>query len=147
MNSCHFHDTILIDYAVMDTGNSRVPNEEFQFTSCIRDFHVYESAWTPTHHEILHCSREEGNVHDLYVIKVIKSGIVVGHLPKKISETCFLLLRKGVRFRAKLQMRGNSVQLIWCREGLKYSACWFLAVRREIYWTSCRNYWLLALKK
>ena len=32
----------------MDTGISSVPDEEFRFTSCIRDFHVYESAWTPT---------------------------------------------------------------------------------------------------
>ena len=44
-------------------------------------------------------------------------------------------------------MRGDSVQLIWCREGLKYSACGFLTVRRGIYWTSCRNYWLLALEE
>ena len=53
MNLCHFHDTILIDYAVMDTGSSSVPDKEFRFTSCIRGFHGYESAWTPTHHEIL----------------------------------------------------------------------------------------------
>ena len=80
----------------MDTGSSSVPNKEFQFTSCIRGFHVYESAWTPlTHHEILHCSRAKGNVQGPYVVKVTKSGIVVGHLPKKINVTCFLFLRKG----------------------------------------------------
>ena len=45
--------------------------------------------------EILHCSHAEGNVHDRYVFKVMKSGILVGHLPKKISATCFLFLRKG----------------------------------------------------
>ena len=115
MNSCHFRDTILIDNAAMDTGISSVPDEEFRFTSCIRGFHVYEGAWTPTHHEILQCSREEGNVHDPYAVKVMKSGIVVGHLPKKISATCSLFLRKG-------RMRGESVQLIWSREGSKYSA-------------------------
>ena len=53
VNSCHFRDTILIDNAAMDTGISSVPDEEFRFTSCIRGFHVYEGAWTPTHHEIL----------------------------------------------------------------------------------------------
>ena len=60
MNSCHFHDIILTDYVAIDTGSSSVPDEEFQFTSCIRGFHVYESAWTlawtPSHHKIFHCS-------------------------------------------------------------------------------------------
>ena len=46
---CHFRDTILIDYAVIDTDNSSVPDEEFQLTSCIKGFHVYESALTPMH--------------------------------------------------------------------------------------------------
>ena len=31
MNSCHFHDTILIDYAVMDTGSSSV-SDKFQLS-------------------------------------------------------------------------------------------------------------------
>ena len=95
MNLCYFHDTILIDYAVIDAGNFSVPDEKFRFTSCIRGFHGYEDAWTPTHHEILHCSHEEGNIHDPYAVKVLKLSVVVGHLAKKISATCFLFLRKG----------------------------------------------------
>ena len=97
MNSCHFRDTTLIDYAAIDTSSSSVPDKEFQLTSCIRGFHVYKSAWTPTHHKILHCSHVEGNVRDPYAVKVLvmKLGIVVGHRPKKISATCFLFLRKG----------------------------------------------------
>ena len=74
VNSRHFHDTILIDYAVIDISSSSVPDKEFQLTSCITGFHVYESVWTPTHHEILHCSHAEENVHDSYAIKVMKSG-------------------------------------------------------------------------
>ena len=88
--------TILINNAVMDTdSSSSAPDEEFRFTSCIRGFHVYESAWAPVYHEILQCSCEDGNVHDPYAVKVMKSGGVVGHLPKKISATCSLFLRKG----------------------------------------------------
>ena len=86
------------------------------------------------HHEILHCSRAEGNVHDPYAVKVpvMKSGIVVRHLLKKISATCFLFLRGCDLVPAKLRMRGDSVQLIWCRESSKYSTCRFLAVRRDL---------------
>ena len=73
MNSCHFRDTIfLIDYATLDIDSSSVLDKEFLLISCLRGFHVYESAWTPTHHEILHCSRAEGNVHDPYAVKVMK---------------------------------------------------------------------------
>ena len=45
----------------------------------------YERAWTSTHHEIFHCSCAEGNVHDPYAVKIMKLGIVVGYLPKKIK--------------------------------------------------------------
>ena len=72
MNLCHFRDTILIDYAALDIGSSSVLDKEFRLISCLRSFHVYESAWTPTHHEILHCSCAEGNVHDPYAVKVMK---------------------------------------------------------------------------
>ena len=82
VNPCHFRDAILNEYAAIDTSSSSVPDKEFQLTSCIRGFHVYEIAWTPTHHEILHCSRAEENVHDPYAVKVMKSGIVVTFLRK-----------------------------------------------------------------
>ena len=74
---CHFCDTILIDYVAMDTSSSSVPDKEFRFTSYVKGFHVYESAWTATRYEILHCSRVKGNVHDPYAVKVMNSGIVV----------------------------------------------------------------------
>ena len=114
VNSCHFRDTILIDNAAMDTGISSVPDKEFRFTSCIRGFHVYEGAWTPTHHEIFQCSREEGNVHDPYAVKVMKSGIVVDHLPKKRSATCSLFLREGGAISCQVmdERRKRSVDLV-----------------------------------
>ena len=47
------------------------------------------------YHEILHYLHAEGNLHNPYAIKVMKSGVVVDHLPKKISATCSFFLRKG----------------------------------------------------
>ena len=48
---------------------------------------------------MLQCSREDGNAHDLYAVKVMKAGTravtMVGHLPKKTSSTCSLFIRKG----------------------------------------------------
>jgi len=56
---------------------------------------VYQSNWTLFFRLILQCTREVSNVHDPFAIKVTKDGSVVGHLPKKISSTCSLFIRKG----------------------------------------------------
>ena len=45
--------------------------------------------------EMLSCSRETGNRHDPFSVKVKKSATVVGHLPKKVSSTCSLFVRMG----------------------------------------------------
>ena len=44
--------------------------------------------------EILACQHETGNAHDHFAVKVVKSGSIVGHLPKKISSMCSLFLRR-----------------------------------------------------
>ena len=66
-----------------------------EFQSCIRGFHVYKSIWTPFIGETLSCSRETSNLHDPFAVKVLKTDEIVGHLPKKISSTCNIFLRKG----------------------------------------------------
>lgn len=67
----------------------------FEFQYCVRGFHVYESIWTPFIGETLSYSRETCNLHDLFAVKVLKTDEIVGHLPKKISSTCSIFLRKG----------------------------------------------------
>ena len=56
---------------------------------------MYQNDWIPVLGEVLQCSREVGNAHDPYALKVTKAGTIVGHLPKKISSTCSLFIRKG----------------------------------------------------
>ena len=70
-----------------------VANWEFQ--SCIRGYHVYRSIWTPTLGDIHPCVRETTNRHDPFAVKVLETGTIVGHLPKKISSACSLFLRRG----------------------------------------------------
>ena len=67
---------------------------EFQFRSCVRGYHVYKDGWSPVRDEILACQRKTGNAHNPFAVKVVKSGSIVGHLPKKISSTCSLFLRR-----------------------------------------------------
>ena len=44
---------------------------------------------------MLACQRKTRNTHDPLAVKVVKSGSIVGHLPKKISSTCSLFIRRG----------------------------------------------------
>ena len=65
----------------------------------MRGFHVYKSVWTPCIGEVLSCSRETSNLHDQFAVKVLKvetdSQTIVGNLPRSISSTCSIFLRKG----------------------------------------------------
>ena len=57
---------------------------------------MYQDNWVPVQGEMLHCSYEVGNTHTPYAVKVMKAGMIVGHLPvpsrSKIqqSQSCTL---------------------------------------------------------
>ncbi len=80
-----------------------------------------------------------GNTQDIYAVAVLKSGVVVGHLPRKISSICSLFLRCGGRihctvtaarrYSADLEQGGLEVPCI-----LKFEGC------------SSKNYFLKAEK-
>ena len=67
----------------------------FESQSCVRGFHVYKSIWTPFIGETLSSSREMTNLHDPFAVKVLKTDEIVSHLPKRISSTCSIFIRKG----------------------------------------------------
>ena len=68
---------------------------QFEVESCVRGYHIYKAVWTPTIGEVLSCTRETVNLHDHYAVKVERSGVIVGHLPKKISTICSLFISNG----------------------------------------------------
>ena len=68
---------------------------EFVFETMVRGYHVYREIWTAAVGEELSCVRETGNYRDPFAVAVVKSGVTVGHVPKKISCTCSVFLRKG----------------------------------------------------
>ncbi len=105
----------------------------------VRGFHVYKDIWNASLGEYLQCIREFGNPQDIYAVAVLKSGVVVGHLPRKISSICSLFLRCGGRihctvtaarrYSADLEQGGLEVPCI-----LKFEGC------------SSKNYFLKAEK-
>ena len=44
--------------------------------------------------EELECDREQENLCGRYAVAVKRSGVVIGHLPRKISRVCSLFLRR-----------------------------------------------------
>ena len=49
----------------------------------IRDSHLGEE---------LACRRQRNNIHDPFAVAVLKSDVIVGHIPRAISATCYVFL-------------------------------------------------------
>ena len=69
--------------------------EEFETSSCIRGYHVYQDRWVPIIGEWLECTRQPENPRDRYAIAVCKGAEIVGHVPRYISTLCSLFIRRG----------------------------------------------------
>ena len=61
----------------------------------LRGYHKYQHIWDAVVGEILPCNCEMGNVHDPYAVSIKKGGVIVGHVPKKLSCLCSLFLLRG----------------------------------------------------
>ena len=57
---------------------------------CVCGYHIYERIWNAAIGEELLCERELDNERDRHAVTVIKDGIVIGHVPPKISRICSL---------------------------------------------------------
>ena len=65
------------------------------YCSSVRGHHIYKDIWTPVLGEILVCTQEQTNVHDVYAVAVKKDTNIVGHVPRSISYLCYLFLERG----------------------------------------------------
>ncbi len=73
----------------------RAAMEERELPCCVRGYHVYQAIWAAVIGEVLPCTREPTNPTDRYAVAVVKSGTIIGHLPRKISKLCSLFLSRG----------------------------------------------------
>ena len=62
--------------------------ERFSVRSCVRCYHVCNDIWIASVGEELPCQRENGKPADPFAVAVVKSGVTVGHIPRKISSVC-----------------------------------------------------------
>ncbi len=68
----------------------------FSVDAMVRGYHQYEAIWAASISEVLTCQREIANTHDPFAVAVTKSDDrIVGHVPRRISCTCSLFIRRG----------------------------------------------------
>ena len=66
--------------------------ETLERALCIRGYHIYKEYWSAVVGEEFACEREPTNSTDRYAVAVIRSGVAIGHLPRKVSRACSLFL-------------------------------------------------------
>ena len=69
--------------------------EDYTVESVVRGHHIYKSVWTPVIGETLTLQREDGNLEDEYAVAIMKTGTVVGHVPRELSRIFFFLQHSG----------------------------------------------------
>ena len=72
---------------------------QFEIESCIRGYYIYKDIWPhPLIDEKLECTCKDSNPMDAYVVEVVRSGVTVGHVPRKflLRAHCFLEMTKGI---------------------------------------------------
>ena len=66
----------------------------FSIESMVRGHHIYKDRWYPHIDEELTCQRERHNYHDPFAVSMLKSSVIVGHVPRQISAICYVFLGK-----------------------------------------------------
>lgn len=94
----------------------------------MRGFHVYREIWSPVVGEELSTQQEPDNPEDCYAVAVMRSGSIIGHIPREISKTCFHFISHdgeigckitGTRQRSLLLEGGLEVPCVYTFKGKK----------------------------
>ena len=65
----------------------------YTIESCVHECHVHKDIWEARVGEELSCEREIGNSMDPFAVAVVKNGVTIEHIPRRISSVCSLFLR------------------------------------------------------
>ena len=69
--------------------------DSYEQDSCIRGYHIYQNIWNAEVDDHFVCEREPLNSSDRYVVAILKDDVVVGHLPRQLSQILSLFLFKN----------------------------------------------------
>lgn len=77
------------------TTEGEMARKSHMIKAMVRGYRVYKEIWYATVGEELSCVREVENYRNPFAVAVVKQGVVVGHVPRKISLVYLMLLRRG----------------------------------------------------
>ena len=72
--------------------------ESYSIHTSVRGYHFYKDVWEAALGQLLHCQREPGDIHDLYAMAVVETGVatrIVAYVPRAISSVCYFFLGKS----------------------------------------------------
>ena len=96
-----------------------------------RGYHVYHDLWDAAIGERLSCQRERSILYDRFAVSVVKNGVIVGHIPRKISAVSLIFLQHGGCIRCEVTGPDNTLE-IFHRVDWKYPVFSYLKEMRKI---------------
>jgi hypothetical protein len=79
-----------------------------EISSFVRGIHAYKDRWEPRIGEVLSLQREPDNSEDQLAIAIMKSGSVVGHVPRNLAPIFFPFLKRSCN-KAYVKITGQKV--------------------------------------
>ena len=79
-----------------------------EIRSFVRGLHAYLDVWEPRIGEVLLLQRESDNSEDTLAVAVLKSGRIVGHVPKNLAPIFSPFLRRSCN-KAVVEITGKRV--------------------------------------
>ena len=92
---------------------------------------MYHHIWDALIREEQPCEWEADNYADPFAVAVVQRKNIVGHVPRKISTICSLLLRRGGSTTCVVT-GSRHIREIYHKEELKYPASWFFVENRSM---------------
>ena len=79
-----------------------------EIASFVRGVHAYKDKWEPRIGEVLCLQREPTNSQDQFAVAVMRSGSVVGHVPRNLAPIFSPFLKRGCN-KAFVEITGQKV--------------------------------------
>ena len=73
----------------------KMARESHMVEAMVSGYHVYKEIWCAAVGKELSCIREVENYSDPFAVAVVRSGVIVGHVPRKKLSVCSMFLRRG----------------------------------------------------
>ena len=88
------HVDVLVPTSKLMASQPASNSKVFEFTSFVRGLHAYKDIWDPRIGEVLALKREPENSTDKWAVAVVRSDLVVGHVPYEIAATISHFLKR-----------------------------------------------------